>query len=129
MIQIFSTARQLFARRELDWRAASCAVYLVDDTYAPDLEVATYYPIGYTDTVLAQLTLTNQSVSDQGWCAADPMVFASTKLARPCGQAIVAKLDDNLALLHMEFPPISPQPDADNISLLFSQRGPGWFRL
>jgi hypothetical protein len=119
----------MFARRELDWRAATSRVYLIDDTYVANLEVATFYPDEFEASVLASLPLTNQSVTNEGWCYADPMVFVGVELTRPCGQAIISKTDDNLAILRMEFPPIPQRPGDDNVSLLFSQRAPGWFRL
>jgi hypothetical protein len=129
MISMYAIAKGKFARRELDWRSTPATVRLVGTEYLPNLETDQVFPDADTaGAVLAALALTNQTCTSS-WCAADPMVFVGITLARPCGQAVVSADANNLPLLLIEFPLVAQRAAVDNFTMLFSQRGPGWFRL
>jgi hypothetical protein len=131
-VSMYARAKALFARRELDWRALPVTAYLVDANYLPALETDQLFPAAeVAGTVLASVALTNLTVDDAAWCAADPVVFVNATLTVPCGQAVIALADAAapLALLLLEFPLLAAKATPDTYSLLFAQRGPGWFRL
>ena len=129
-VRIYALARGKFARRETDWRGMLCSAFMVDTTYVPNVETDQSFPYAEIENaILAQIPLTNKTVSADGWCAADPLVYVNLVLGRSCGQVVIADTNVSRPVLLLEFPLLLPKATPDNYSLLFAQRGPGWFRL
>ena len=127
-IRIYALFRAKFARRETDWRGMLASAFMVDTSYAANVETDIAFDIEQS-AILASLPLTNKTATDDGWCAADPLVFANLVLERDCGQVIIADTNIRRPVLHLEFPLLPAKDAPDNYSVLFAQRGVGWFRL